>query len=71
MSYYFKHETLSFVTSTLRKMNRRSRHIRILGHKICRKWDFPDGTVGNNPPPNARDMGLIPGPGRFHMPWGN
>ena len=34
-------------------------------------WDFPGGTVDKNPPANAGDMGLIPVPGRFHMPWGN
>ena len=31
---------------------------------------FPGGTEDKNPPANAGDMGLIPGPGRFHMPWG-
>ena len=30
--------------------------------------DFPNGTVGKNPPANAGDMGLIPGLGRSHMP---
>ena len=24
-----------------------------------------------NPPAKAGDIGLIPGPGRFHMLWGN
>ena len=33
--------------------------------------DFPGGPVGKNPPANAGDVGLIPGPGRSHMPWGN
>ena len=33
--------------------------------------DFPGGPVVRNPPANARDMGSIPGPGRFHMLWGN
>ena len=33
--------------------------------------DFPGGTEDRNPPANAGDMGLIPGPGIFHMPWGN
>ena len=31
-------------------------------------WGFPDGTIGKNPPVNvgdARDMGSIPGSGRF------
>ena len=27
--------------------------------------------VVKNPPANAGDMGLIPGPGRFHVPWSN
>ena len=30
--------------------------------------DFPGGPVVKNPSANAGDMGLIPGPGRFHMP---
>ena len=29
--------------------------------------DFPSGPVVKNPPANAADMGLIPGPGRCHM----
>ena len=33
--------------------------------------DFPGGPVFKNSPANARDMGLIPGPGRSHMPQGN
>ena len=33
--------------------------------------DFPVGTVDKNPPGNAGDMGLTPGPGRFHMPQSN
>ena len=33
--------------------------------------DFPGGTVVKNPPANAGDMGLIPGPGGSHMLWSN
>ena len=33
--------------------------------------DFLGGPVAKNPPANAGDMDLIPGPGRFHMLWGN
>ena len=33
--------------------------------------DFPGGPVQKNPPARAGDTGLIPGPGRFHMPWSN
>ena len=35
------------------------------------KWDFPGGAVVKNLPANAGDTGLIPGPGRSHMPWIN
>ena len=34
-------------------------------------WDFPGGTVDKNPPAKGGHLGLIPGPGRFHMPQGN
>ena len=30
-------------------------------------WDFPGGAVNKNPPANAGDTGLSPGPGRSHM----
>ena len=33
--------------------------------------DLPGSTVVKNPPASAGDMGLIPGPGRSHMPWSN
>ena len=33
--------------------------------------DFPGGPVVKYPPANAGDTGLVPGPGRFHMPRGN
>ena len=33
--------------------------------------DFPGGPAVKNPPANAGDMGLIPGPGRFYVLWGN
>ena len=33
--------------------------------------DFPGGVVDNNLPVHAGDMGLIPGPGRSHMPQTN
>ena len=32
---------------------------------------FPGDSVVKNPPASAGDMGLIPGPGRFHKPWEN
>ena len=35
------------------------------------KQDFPAGAVDENPPASARDVGLIPGPGRVHMPHSN
>ena len=33
--------------------------------------DFARGPVVKNPPASEGDMGLIPCPERFHMPWGN
>ena len=35
------------------------------------KRDFPGGAVVKNPPANAGDVGLSPGPGRSHMPRSN
>ena len=32
---------------------------------------FPGGAVVKNPPASVGDMGLIPGPGRSHMPRSN
>ena len=31
---------------------------------------YPGGPMVKNPPCNAEDTGLIPGPERSHMPWG-
>ena len=33
--------------------------------------DFPCGPVGKNPPAKSGDKGLVLGPGRFNIPWGN
>ena len=33
--------------------------------------DFPGDPLVRNPPANAGDMGLIPGPGGSYMPWDN
>jgi len=41
-----------------------------LALKLC-SWDFPGDPVVKNPPATARDMGLIPGLGRSHMPQSN
>ena len=40
-------------------------HLKMLG-----VVDFPGGPVAKNSPVDAADTGSIPGPGRFHMPWG-
>ena len=40
-------------------------------HEKWSSWDFPGGAVVKNPPANAGDTGLSPGPGRSHMPRGN
>ena len=36
-----------------------------------KKVNNPGGTQDGNPPANAGDTGLIPGPGRSHVPWSN
>ena len=41
------------------------------GHQELTQRDFPGGAVVGNPPANAGDTGLSPGPGRPHMPQGN
>ena len=33
--------------------------------------DFPGGSVVKNQPANAKEVGLIPDPGRVHIPWSN
>ena len=42
-----------------------------VAHQDFPAGDFPGGAVVKNPPANAGDMGLSPGPGRSHMPWSN
>ena len=37
----------------------------------CHVGRFPGGPVVMNLSANAGDMGSTPGPGRFHMLWGN
>ena len=46
---------------------------KILVHRIYKELlrDFPGGAVVKNLPANAGDTGLIPGPGRSHMPRNN
>ena len=39
--------------------------------EILKPRGFPGGAVVKNPPANAGDTGLSPGPGRSHMPWSN
>ena len=40
-------------------------------HSIRILEDFPDSLGIGNLLANARDMGLLPALGRFHMPWDN
>jgi len=42
--------------------------------EVRRLWgrgDFPGGGVDKNLPTSARDINLIPSPGRFHVPRNN
>ena len=47
--------------------------LKVLLSQSCKKsvWDLPGGPVVMNQPANEEDMGLIPGPERFHMPRDN
>ena len=47
-------------------MHRKVPHNRVIPSK-----NFPGGPVVKNPLANARDTGLIPGPGRSHLPRGD
>ena len=38
-------------------------------NKIHGSWDFPASPAVENPPANAKNMGLIPGLERFHVLW--
>ena len=46
-------------------------HLALRSQTQKRDLDFPGHAVVKNPPCNAGDTSLIPGPGRFHMPRGN
>ena len=48
-----------------------SSNISFLTRVIKKFRDFPGGAVVKNPPANAGDTGLNPGPGRSHMPRSN
>ena len=48
---------------------RRKEEMRLIALRENR--DTPGGPVVKNLPANVRDMGFIPGLGRFHMPQGN
>ena len=61
-----------FLTTTLHCLSVNDIRQEVLLHsKKLLFWDFPGGTVNENSSANAGDTGSIPGPGRFHMPWGN
>ena len=47
----------------------------VSGFHLCQQprissRDFPHGPVAKSLPASSEDMGSIPGPGRFYMPWG-
>ena len=51
----------------------RSYKMKIRKHKLLKGTlgGFPGGSVVNNPPANAENMGSSPGTGRSHMLWSN
>ena len=61
METFFKRMKLIFHKE---KEVRKKKEIRV-------REGFPGGTVVKNPPVNAGDTGLSPGPGRSHMPRSN
>ena len=50
---------------------RSKRNMEIEGYKWKYREDFPGGSVVRTCLPVQGDTGSIPGPGGFHMPWGN
>ena len=58
-------------TVKLRSTNRESNAVTI--HFAIQKsaWVLPGGSVVKNPPAKAGNTGLIPDPGRSHMPRSN
>ena len=52
----------TFVSGLLKKKKK---------HTQTLNTGFPGGSAVKNPPANAGDMGLFPGPGRSHMMWSN
>ena len=51
--------------------DREARHASPQGHKVSgMTWQVNNTIVSKNPPVNSRDMGSIPGLGKFHIPWG-
>ena len=46
-----------------------SRPIHVVANSIIS--DLSGGAVDKNSPANAKDMGSVPGLGRFHMLWNN
>ena len=53
------------------EINRKTSNIHGLEDLRGQYWDFPGGAVVKTPPANSGDTGLIPGPGRSHMPQSN
>ena len=63
-----------FLIKNLTSQERVGKYIQNIKKKknpTCITRDFPGSPVVKNLPANAGDTGSIPGPGRFHMPWGN
>ena len=71
-TYILKYSSLPIIKEMQIKLNwgGTSHQPEWLSSKVY-KQDFPDGPVVRSPPASTGDRGLIPGLGRFHMPWGN
>ena len=62
-------KSVSFSHNTTKQLKSGKKYLQ-LQQKLWSR-DFLDGTMDKNPPPNAGNMGLFPGLGRFHMLWSN
>ena len=61
-------KTISIVTNSIKIF--KMLHLKKKKFKKC-FLDFPGGPADKNPSANTCDTGSNPGPGRFHMSWGN
>ena len=60
---------LSVITLNINELNFPIKRQRWQNGLKSHNQDFPGGLAVKNLPASAGDMGLIPGTGRYHIPW--